>query len=224
MTNRRQIFDYRRQHPELFPFYCESCVPQRRFALPPHKAQHDKDKHGISIPIISISYPQEATYSALTLHPNPMSASATSSPLSTLSARELNTFVQNELEPDTEYNKSCNTVVDRLCQFMQNNFPDQLRPSEVRKVNIILWFFFVQMKNHMPFQGEITESFQKPACIARKCFAAFCSYYYFMNKEIIILAEVSTRKHVHVYVIQVLEKQISATFFVEWFTGKRNSS
>ncbi|XP_078322344.1 2'-5'-oligoadenylate synthase 1A-like [Crassostrea virginica] len=133
MTNRRQIFDYRRQHPELFPFYCESCVPQRRFALPPHKAQHDKDKHGISMPIISHSYPQEATYSALTLHPTPMSASATSNPLSALSARELNTFVQNELEPDTEYNKSCNAVVDRLCQFMQNNFPDQLRPSEVRK-------------------------------------------------------------------------------------------
>nr|XP_022293879.1 2'-5'-oligoadenylate synthase 1A-like [Crassostrea virginica] len=62
-----------------------------------------------------------------------MSASATSNPLSALSARELNTFVQTELEPDTEYNKSCNAVVDRLCQFMQNNFPDQLRPSEVRK-------------------------------------------------------------------------------------------
>ena len=161
MMNGRYSFEYRRQHPELFPFYCKSCVPQRRFRLSPHKAQHDKDKHGLSIPTISHSYSQGATYSALTLHPTPMSVSATSSPLSvlyarelltqpplrsvsaisnplsTLSARELNTFVQTELEPDTEYNKSCNAVVDRLCQFMQNNFPDQLRPSEVRKVNIL---------------------------------------------------------------------------------------
>nr|XP_022293878.1 2'-5'-oligoadenylate synthase 1A-like isoform X2 [Crassostrea virginica] len=133
MTNRRHCFDYRRRHPELFPFYCESCVPQRRFKLPPHKAQHDKDKHGITTPILSHNYPQGATFSALTLHPPPRSVSATSSPLSALSARELNTFVQTELEPDTEYNKSCNAVVDRLCQFMQNNFPDVIRPSEVRK-------------------------------------------------------------------------------------------
>ena len=162
MTNRRHCFDYRRRHPELFPFYCESCVPQRRFKLPPHKAQHDKDKHGITTSILSHNYPQGATFSALTLHstprsalatssplsalfakdllthPPPRSVSATSSPLSALSARELNTFVQTELEPDTEYNKSCNAVVDRLCQFMQNNFPDVIRPSEVRKVNIHL--------------------------------------------------------------------------------------
>ena len=72
----------------------------------------------------------------MTLHPNPMSASATSNPLSALSARELNTFVQTELEPHTEYNKSCNAVVDHLCKFMQNSFQDLLRPSEVRKVNI----------------------------------------------------------------------------------------
>ena len=156
MPTRRPSFGYRRQHPELFPFYCDSCVPQRRFALPPHKQRHDIDKHGISIPISSYNFRQGATCSTLTLQSPQRSAPASSNPLSVVTARELNTFIQTELEPDTEYNKSCNAVVDRLCQFMQNNFPDQLRPSEVRKVNVILWFFFVQMKSHMPFQWEIT--------------------------------------------------------------------
>ena len=137
MPPRRHSFEYRRQHPELFPFYCESCVPQRRFALPKHNQRHDKDKHGISNPISSYNFRQGATCSSLTLQSPQRSASVSSSPLSDVAARELNTFVQTELEPDTEYNKSCNAVVDRLCQFMQNNFPGDLRPSEVRKVNYL---------------------------------------------------------------------------------------
>ena len=130
---RAQEFLFRRQHPELYPFVCDLCSPQRRFEYPSDMANHERRKHRISI---SQANPQGATFSDFTLHPTPMNTSACESPLSVVTAKELNTFVQNELEPDTEYNKSCNAVVDRLCQFMQNNFPDLLRPSEVRKVKL----------------------------------------------------------------------------------------
>ena len=130
---RAQEFLFRRQHPELYPFVCDLCSPQRRFEYPSDMANHERRKHRISI---SQANPQGATFSDFTLHLTPMNTSACESPLSVVTAKELNTFIQNELEPDTEYNKSCNAVVDRLCQFMQNNFPDLLRPSEVRKVNL----------------------------------------------------------------------------------------
>lgn len=54
--------------------------------------------------------------------------------LSSLTAVELSTFVQREIEPDESYIQRCNAVVDRFCQFMQNSFPEKLKPSEIRKV------------------------------------------------------------------------------------------
>lgn len=139
--NRNAIFQYRRQHPDLFPFFCETCTPLRRFKLYPHKGQHDKDKHGISaIPnFFEYSLPQPHAIqnigpSSSSNPPPHSSSSSSSSSLGSITANELNTFIRNEIEPDTAYNQSCNALVDRLCQFMQNNFPDQLRPSEVRKV------------------------------------------------------------------------------------------
>lgn len=138
--NRNAIFQYRRQHPDLFPFFCETCTPLRRFKLYPHKGQHDKDKHGISaIPnFFEYSLPQPHAIqnigpSSSSNPPPHSSSSSSSSSLGSITANELNTFIRNEIEPDTAYNQSCNALVDRLCQFMQNNFPDQLRPSEVRK-------------------------------------------------------------------------------------------
>lgn len=112
----------------MFPHFCDTCVPQRRFMLPSHKEQHDHDKHGISIS----TTPHCFEYSLPRLLPS-FGLSASSSSLSSITAGELNTFVLKEIEPDTAYNQSCRAVVDRLCRFMQNNFPDQLRPSEVRK-------------------------------------------------------------------------------------------
>lgn len=136
--NRKAIFEYRRQHPDQFPFFCETCTPLRRFKLDPHKGQHDKDKHGISaVPFIEYSLPQIRVIQ--NIDPSSSSFSSSSSSLGSISANELNSFVLKEIEPDTAYNQSCKAVVDRLCQFMQNNFPDHLRPSEVRKV---LFFLF----------------------------------------------------------------------------------
>lgn len=130
--NRKAIFEYRRQHPDQFPFFCETCTPLRRFKLDPHKGQHDKDKHGISaVPFIEYSLPQIRVIQ--NIGPSSSSFSSSSSSLGSISANELNSFVLKEIEPDTAYNQSCKAVVDRLCQFMQNNFPDHLRPSEVRK-------------------------------------------------------------------------------------------
>lgn len=125
---RQFSFAYRRSNPHMFPHFCDTCVPQRRFMLPSHKEQHDHDKHGISIS----TTPHCFEYSLPRLLPS-FGLSASSSSLSSITAGELNTFVLKEIEPDTAYNQSCRAVVDRLCRFMQNNFPDQLRPSEVRK-------------------------------------------------------------------------------------------
>lgn len=123
-------FQYRREHPDDFPYVCITCVPERRFEFIEHKNSHDRKKHGNLIPEASHSFvyslPQSLPSSSL---------SACSQTLSSIAATELNSFVLKEVEPDTAYNQSCSAVVDRLCQFMQNNFPDQLRPSEVRKVN-----------------------------------------------------------------------------------------
>lgn len=130
---RQFSFAYRRRNPHMFPHFCDTCVPQRRFMLPSHKEQHDHDKHGISIS----TTPHCFEYSLPRLLPS-FGLSASSSSLSSITAGELNTFVLKEIEPDTAYNQSCRAVVDRLCRFMQNNFPDQLRPSEVIKVKLYL--------------------------------------------------------------------------------------
>lgn len=132
MPKKRPTFLYRRKHAEDFPYCCDTCVPELRFKLLRHKAQHDNDKHGI--PIIAHESKKAAMISSL--HAAPMSTSACTSPLSAVTMRELNTFIETEIEPDTEYNQSCNFAVDRLCYFMQNNFPYQLRPSKIQKVNL----------------------------------------------------------------------------------------
>ena len=124
---------------QFFPYLNASCPPQRRGTLPYDRAQHDRSRHRILGPEPFHGNIQGATFHAFSLHPTPtgISASASSSPLSVVTARELNTFVQTELEPDTEYNRRCNAVVDRLCQFMQNSFPGKLRPSQVLKVTFV---------------------------------------------------------------------------------------
>lgn len=53
--------------------------------------------------------------------------------LSSITSSELSAFVKGEIEPDMAYIQRCNDIVDLLCQFMQNSFPRELRPSEVRK-------------------------------------------------------------------------------------------
>ncbi|XP_078322331.1 2'-5'-oligoadenylate synthase 1A-like isoform X2 [Crassostrea virginica] len=118
---------------QFFPYLYASCPPQRRGTLPYDMAQHDRSRYRISGPEQFHVNTQGATFHALNPPPTGFSASASPSPLSVVTAWELNTFVQTELEPDTEYNRSCNAVVDRLCQFMQNSFPGKLRPSEVLK-------------------------------------------------------------------------------------------
>ncbi|XP_061177195.1 2'-5'-oligoadenylate synthase 1A-like [Saccostrea echinata] len=128
---RNPKFEYRRQNPDIFPHFCEICTPQRRFKEKPALDQHDKMKH--PFPELATPHPcLSFDYSVQRIHSNLM-YSSTSSPLGTLSASELQTFVTNEIEPDTAYNSSCKAVVHRLCQFMQNNFPAKLRPSEVVK-------------------------------------------------------------------------------------------
>lgn len=124
-------FEYRREHPDEFRYVCETCVPQRRFRHPNDKSNHDQNVHGIltaATSMNSFAYPLPQS-----LPRSSMSACSRSASLSSIAATELNSFVLKEIEPDTAYNQSCRAVVDRLCQFMQNNFPDQLRPSEVRK-------------------------------------------------------------------------------------------
>ena len=122
---------------QFFPYLYASCLPQRRGTLPYDRAQHDRSRHRISSPEPFHVYIQGAAFHALNPPPTGISASASSSPLSVVTARELNTFVQTELEPNTFYNQSCNAVVDRLCQFMQNSFPKMLRPSQVLKVTVV---------------------------------------------------------------------------------------
>lgn len=129
---RHYPFQYRRENPECFPHFCVTCVPQRRFRLTPHKQRHDKDKHGIPIPATSTfhEYHSQRTLKRVRLPDSSPS-------LSSITADNLNSFVLEEIEPDTAYNQSCKAVVNRLCHYMQNNFPDQLRPSEVIKVNLV---------------------------------------------------------------------------------------
>ncbi|CAC5409017.1 OAS [Mytilus coruscus] len=145
-------FSYRRQNPCMFPEACDICVPERRFMLPAHKRQHDDAKHGnwsssfydysLSTPCYNSSDVLSARHSTLshlsntyrsTLFRNDQELSPPPSPLYNVSKSSLDKFVKDELEPDTEYNASCCAVVDRLCKFMKNNFPAELRPAQIIK-------------------------------------------------------------------------------------------
>ncbi|XP_062604692.1 2'-5'-oligoadenylate synthase 3-like [Saccostrea cucullata] len=129
---RKYNFKSRRRNPTMFPYFCEICKPQRRFAKTFDKGMHDSMKHGEAIGTTSTLYSRDLnlpTYSSS----QSTQAYSSSYSLSTISANELQTFATNEIEPDTAYNSSCKAVVHRLCFFMQNNFPDEMRPSEVIK-------------------------------------------------------------------------------------------
>lgn len=128
---RQYSFKYRRRNPDQFPYVCDTCVPQRRFLLPRDKKYHDESKrHQDGILIAATSNVFE--YSSPGSLPRfGLSASTTS--LSSITAEELNLYVRKEIEPDKNYNKKCNAMVDQLCKFMLNSFPKKLRPSEIRK-------------------------------------------------------------------------------------------
>lgn len=128
---KKYSFKYRRRNPDQFPYVCDTCVPQRRFLLPLDQKRHElSSRHQNGI--LKAATPHFFEYSSPRLFPK-FGLPASSSSLSSVTESNLNIFVLNEIEPDTAYNQSCRAVVDRLCQFMQNNFPDKLRPSEVRK-------------------------------------------------------------------------------------------
>lgn len=129
---RKYSFKYRRKNPDQFPNVCDTCVPQRRFLLPLDQKRHEQSSRHQN-GILKAATPNFIEYSSPQSLPK-FDFSASSSSLSSVTESNLNNFILNELEPDTVYNQSCRAVVDRLCQFMQNNFPDQLRPSEIRKV------------------------------------------------------------------------------------------
>ncbi|XP_071181761.1 2'-5'-oligoadenylate synthase 1A-like [Mytilus edulis] len=149
---RLHSFSYRRQNPCMFPEACDICTPERRFMLPAHKKQHDDAKHGncsasfydysMLTPcyvVSDVSSTRPSTHSHLsdnyrsTVFRNDREMLPPSSPLYSVLRSSLDKFVRDELEPDTEYNASCGAVVDRLCKFMQNNFPAELRPSQIIK-------------------------------------------------------------------------------------------
>ncbi|XP_056016126.1 2'-5'-oligoadenylate synthase 3-like [Ostrea edulis] len=119
---RKYSFEYRRRHPKMFPEVCDVCKPKRRFRAPANKVQHEESIQQQRI----YDHPMHRTKSSVSYPPS-------SSSLSTITASDLNKFVKKEIEPDTEYNKSCKEVVDCLCQFMKNEFPDELRVSEIVK-------------------------------------------------------------------------------------------
>lgn len=128
---RKYSFKYRRKNPDQFPNVCDTCVPQRRFLLPLDQKRHEQSSRHQN-GILKAATPNFIEYSSPQSLPK-FDFSASFSSLSSVTESNLNNFILNELEPDTVYNQSCRAVVDRLCQFMQNNFPDQLRPSEIRK-------------------------------------------------------------------------------------------
>lgn len=125
---RKYSFQHRRENTKLFPHFCDTCFPKRHFRLPPHKQRHDKDKHGNPMPEKSTfhEYLSQQSRKIVNL------PDSTPSP-SSFTADNLNSFILEKIEPDTAYNQRCKAVVNRLCHFMQNNFPNKLRPSEVVK-------------------------------------------------------------------------------------------
>ncbi|XP_062604693.1 2'-5'-oligoadenylate synthase 1-like [Saccostrea cucullata] len=108
---RTYSFEYRRQHPEMFLHFCTECKPQRRFKKFSDKNMHFEMKHGNGKHADDIS-----NYI-----------------LSSMTASDLQTFVTNEIEPDTAFNSCCKEAVNFLCQVMKENFPETLRPSEIKK-------------------------------------------------------------------------------------------
>ncbi|CAC5400589.1 OAS [Mytilus coruscus] len=149
---RQYSFEFRRQNPGMFPEACGTCIPQRRFKRPVDHQRHDRDKHGhcpASFNNYSLRTPGYTSYSALsathgtqshlsTIYRSPFfrndnELSPPSSPLYDVSKYDLDKFVKDELEPDTAYNLSCCAVVHRLCEFMKNNFPAELRPAQIIK-------------------------------------------------------------------------------------------
>lgn len=130
---RQYSFAYRRRNSEKFPPVCDTCVPRRLFHLFVDQQQHEQSRchqNGILKAATSNFF----EYSSPQLLPT-FDFSASSSSLSFVTESNLNIFLSNEIEPDTACNKSFRAVVNRLIKFMQNNFPDQLRPSAVIKVN-----------------------------------------------------------------------------------------
>ncbi|VDI35290.1 2'-5'-oligoadenylate synthetase [Mytilus galloprovincialis] len=149
---RQYSFEYRRQHPDMFPEACGTCIPQRRFKRPVDHQRHDRDKHGHcpeSFYDYSFRTAGYTRYSALSAAHGTQSHSSTMyrssvvcnsrelspplSPLYDVSKYDLDKFVKDELEPDTAYNLRCCAVVHRLCEFMKNNFPAELRPAQIIK-------------------------------------------------------------------------------------------
>ncbi|XP_062590762.1 2'-5'-oligoadenylate synthase 1A-like [Saccostrea cucullata] len=127
---RTYSFSYRRRNPEMFPYVCDECRPERRFMEDSHKAQHDNMKHGVNeFEVQNMFYMYD--HKIPTVSNNWAYKSSCS--LGNMSASQLQTFVNKEIEPDTTYNSSCRAVVNRLYHFMQNNFPAKLRPSQVLK-------------------------------------------------------------------------------------------
>lgn len=130
---RKYSFAYRRKNSDKFPQACDTCVPQRLFHLPVDKKRHEQSRchqKGILKAATSNFFEYSSPQSLPTCD-----FSASSSSLSFVTESNLNVFLSNEIEPDTACNKSFRAVVNRLIKFIQNNFPKQLRPSEVKKVN-----------------------------------------------------------------------------------------
>ena len=161
MGRRLYSHDYRRRNPSMFPEVCGTCNPQRRFKLPRHQADHDRAKHGL--PVVATpfhlysSLDTFAYRSSFLANSNRIGLNSTSSmtstyynrgnysistqsnspysPLYGVQSNSLDKFVNDEIEPDTAYNASCNAVIGSLSMFMQNNFPSRLRPAKIVKVS-----------------------------------------------------------------------------------------
>lgn len=136
---------YRRKNPTMFPEVCTACKPERRFKYPYDKAQHNQCLHGCIPPtgrretygLIAQSSNLFDHYSFVTPRETLLALSPMTKPrcpLYNLSTVGLDRFVKDEVEPDGPYNDSCKAVIHRLCEFMKNNFPSELRPSEIIKV------------------------------------------------------------------------------------------
>lgn len=105
------------------------------------------------------------------------------SSLSSITSSELSDFVQREIEPDMAYIQRCNDIVDLLCQFMQNSFPRELRPSEVRKVNMAHSHFYWFCSNYHSSSFLICQCLNKIFKSSLKVYRMLSSYFYRQNKK-----------------------------------------
>lgn len=105
--------------------------------------------------------------------------------LSSITSSELSAFVQREIEPDMAYIQRCNDIVDLLCQFMQNSFPRELRPSEVRKVNMAHSHFYWFCSNYHSSSFLICQCLNKIFKSSLKVYRMLSSYFYRQNKKLI---------------------------------------